>query len=69
VAAAEGKPIAMQTGSHYRRATTPYEGLVVNGYWLLLDLDVDGIDRFETVSVLDQSGKVLHRFDRSAVVR
>jgi len=45
-----------------------FEGRVVNGYWLLLDCDVRGIDRFETVVVEDAEGKVLHSYDRTVMM-
>ncbi len=42
-----------------------YEGRVVNGYWMLFDLDVDGIDRFETVVVQDDEGEVIRTHRRT----
>ena len=45
-----------------------FEASVVNGYWILLDLDVQGAeraDRFETVKVLDEDGKVLYTHTRT----
>lgn len=46
-----------------------FEGRVVNGYWILIAPVVEGVDRFETVAVQDVGGKILHRYDRSAVVQ
>lgn len=45
-----------------------FEASVINGYWILLDLDVKGADRadrFETVDVLDKQGNVIHTYTRT----
>jgi hypothetical protein len=45
-----------------------FEAPVVNGYWILFDLDVEGsdqADRFETVDLLDAKGRVLHAYRRT----
>lgn len=42
-----------------------YEGRVVNGYWILYDPDIEGVDRFETAVVQDQQGKVLYTYTRT----
>jgi len=41
-----------------------FEARVVNGYWILLDLDVEGVDRFESVAVQDARGNVLYTYER-----
>jgi hypothetical protein len=42
-----------------------FEGQIVNGFWILLDLEVEGLDRFETVVVQDKQEQVLHTYQRT----
>lgn len=42
-----------------------YEGPVVNGYWMLFEVFADEADQFETVTVVDEQGKILHTYDQA----
>ena len=42
-----------------------FEAPVVNGLWILFDLEVEGIDQFEGVVLQDQQGKILYTYMRT----